>query len=132
MSDPGPQVLVVGAGPTGLLLAAELERRDVSCLLIDALDAPQGWDRATVVHARSLEIFEALGLADRLLAEGVRTRGARFHSDGDVLGELDFGSRGSRYGVRHRALRGGHRVGAHRLPRGARRCGHPLDPSGRP
>jgi 2-polyprenyl-6-methoxyphenol hydroxylase-like FAD-dependent oxidoreductase len=34
MSGPGAQVLVVGAGPTGLLLAAELERRDVPCLLI--------------------------------------------------------------------------------------------------
>src|SRR5919106_24118 len=71
MSDPNSQVLVVGAGPTGLLLAAELERRGVPCLLIDALDAPRGWDRATVVHARSMEIFEALGLEDRLLAEGV-------------------------------------------------------------
>jgi 2-polyprenyl-6-methoxyphenol hydroxylase-like FAD-dependent oxidoreductase len=98
MSDPSPQVLVVGAGPTGLLLAAELERRDVPCLLIDALDAPRSWDRATVVHARSLEIFEALGLEGRLLAEGVRTRAARFHSDGDVLGELNIGASGSRYG----------------------------------
>ena len=85
MSDLGPQVLVVGAGPTGLLLAAELERRDVPCLLIDALDAPRGWERATVVHARSMEIFEALGLEDRLLAEGVRTRAARFQSDGCLL-----------------------------------------------
>ena len=58
---------MVGAGPTGLLLACELERRDVSCLLVDALDVPQGWDRATVVHERSLEILEALGIADRLL-----------------------------------------------------------------
>jgi 2-polyprenyl-6-methoxyphenol hydroxylase-like FAD-dependent oxidoreductase len=98
MSDPSPQALVVGAGPTGLLLAAELERRDVPCLLIDALDAPRSWDRATVVHARSMEIFEALGLEDRLLAEGVRTRAARFQSDGEVLGELDFGASGSRYG----------------------------------
>jgi 2-polyprenyl-6-methoxyphenol hydroxylase-like FAD-dependent oxidoreductase len=98
VSDPGPQVLVVGAGPTGLLLAAELERRGVPCLLIDALDAPQTWDRATVVHARSVEIFEALGLEDRLLAEGVRTRAARFQSDGEVLGQLNFGTSGSRYG----------------------------------
>jgi 2-polyprenyl-6-methoxyphenol hydroxylase-like FAD-dependent oxidoreductase len=45
---------VVGAGPTGLLLAPQLERRDVPCLLIDALDAPRGWDQATVVHPRSL------------------------------------------------------------------------------
>jgi 2-polyprenyl-6-methoxyphenol hydroxylase-like FAD-dependent oxidoreductase len=98
MSDRGPHVLVVGAGPTGLLLAAELERRDVPCLLIDALDAPRGWDRATVVHPRSLEIFEALGIADRFLAQGVRTRAARFHSDGEILGELNLDLTGSRYG----------------------------------
>lgn len=97
MSATDVEVLVVGAGPTGLLLAAELERRDVSCLLVDALDAPRGWDRATVVHARSMEIFEALGIERRLLAEGVRTRAARFHSGGEVLGELDFGASGSRY-----------------------------------
>src|SRR5919204_3654422 len=93
-----PQVLVVGAGPTGLLLAAELERRDVPCLLIDALDAPRGWDRATVVHERSLEIFEALGIADRLIAGGVMTRGARFHSDGEILAALSLDLTGSRYG----------------------------------
>jgi 2-polyprenyl-6-methoxyphenol hydroxylase-like FAD-dependent oxidoreductase len=98
IGDPSPQVLVVGAGPTGLLLAAELERRDVRCTLIDALDAPRGWDRATVVHSRSLEILEALGIADRFLAEGVRIRAARFHSDGELLGELDLDLTGSRYG----------------------------------
>src|SRR5687768_12258697 len=98
MIEPNPQVLVVGAGPTGLLLAAELVRRDVSCLLVDALDAPQGWDRATVVHERSLEIFEALGIADPLLAEGVKTRAARFHSDGQLLAELNMDLTDSRYG----------------------------------
>lgn len=93
--DPSPQVLVVGAGPTGLLLAAELVRRDVSCLLIDTLDAPRGWDRATVLHERSLQIFEALGVAEVFLEEGVRTRVARFRSDGAILAErrLDLASR---------------------------------------
>ena len=98
MNDPSPQVLVVGAGPTGLLLTAELARRDVSCLLIDALDAPQGWDRATVVHERSLEIFEALGIADQLVDAGVKTRGARFHSNGEVVAELSLDLTESRYG----------------------------------
>ena len=93
-----PQVLVVGAGPTGLLLAAELERRGVGCLLIDALDAPRGWDRATVVHERSLQILEALGIADGVLEVGVRTRASRIYSDGALLGEVDLALTGGRYG----------------------------------
>lgn len=53
------EVLVVVAGPTGLMLAAELCRRGVNCQLIDALADAQRWDRATVVHPRSLEVFES-------------------------------------------------------------------------
>jgi 2-polyprenyl-6-methoxyphenol hydroxylase-like FAD-dependent oxidoreductase len=55
-----PAVLVVGAGPTGLLLSSELQRRGAPCHLIDARPAPLYWDRATVVHPRSLEVFESL------------------------------------------------------------------------
>ena len=96
--DSDPSVVVVGAGPTGLLLAAELARRDVDCLLIDAHDAPLDWDRATVLHTRTIEIFEALGLADRILDEGVRVRGSDLRSDGQTLARLDHGLAGSRYG----------------------------------
>jgi 2-polyprenyl-6-methoxyphenol hydroxylase-like FAD-dependent oxidoreductase len=83
-------VLVVGAGPTGLTLAIELRRRGVDVLLIDALEEPQKWDRATVVHPRSLEIFEALGIVDDFLAAGAPQRAARLHSAGEVLVEVDF------------------------------------------
>ncbi len=90
-------MLIVGAGPTGLTLAAELRRRDVDVLLIDSLDAPQQWDRATVVHPRSLEIFEALGIVDRFMAAGAPQRAARLHSAGEVLVELDFSLSGAPY-----------------------------------
>jgi 2-polyprenyl-6-methoxyphenol hydroxylase-like FAD-dependent oxidoreductase len=90
-------VLIVGAGPTGLTLAAELRRRDVDCLLIDALAEPQQWDRATVVHPRSLEVFEALGIVDRFISAGAPQRAARLHSAGEVLVELDFSLSGSPY-----------------------------------
>ena len=93
-----PPIVVVGAGPTGLLLAAELVRRDVDCLLFDAHDAPLGWDRATVMHARSIEVLEALGLADQVLSQGVKVRGARLRADGRTLGELNLGLAGGRYG----------------------------------
>jgi 2-polyprenyl-6-methoxyphenol hydroxylase-like FAD-dependent oxidoreductase len=89
-AEKGPRVLAVGAGPTGLLLASELERRGVPCLLIDSLDTPNSWDRATVVHPRSMEIFESLGLEGEFLEKGIKTRGARLHSGGEVLGVLDI------------------------------------------
>ncbi|MFK8253010.1 FAD-dependent monooxygenase [Ancylobacter terrae] len=90
-------VLVVGAGPTGLLLAAELERRGVDCLIIDAHEKPVTWDRATVIHPRSVEIFDALGIADPLLKIGARQRLARIYSNGVALAEIDLAACGSRF-----------------------------------
>ena len=83
-------VLVVGAGSTGLLLAAELFRRGVECRIIDANPGPLHWDRATVVHPRSLEVFESLGIIEPLLARGVKQRIARLYSAGSVIGEIDL------------------------------------------
>ncbi len=91
-------VLVVGAGPTGLLLSAELCRRGVECRLIDAGPAPLAWDRATVVHPRSLEVLESLGIVGPLLEAGIRQRVISIHSDGSLLGEIDLAHCGSRYG----------------------------------
>ena len=91
-------VLVVGAGPTGLLLASELERRGVPCHLIDARPGPQHWDRATVVHPRSMQIFESVGLAAKFLEAGCRQRIIKIHSNGEVLGTLDLSTCGSIYG----------------------------------
>ena len=93
----GP-VLVVGAGPTGLLLASELQRRGVPCHLIDARPGPLHWDRATVVHPRSLEVFESLGLIGRFLDAGTKQRAVKIHSGGQVLGTMDLSTCGSIYG----------------------------------
>jgi 2-polyprenyl-6-methoxyphenol hydroxylase-like FAD-dependent oxidoreductase len=90
-------ILVVGAGPTGLLLASELERRGVPCHLIDARPGPQHWDRATVVHPRSMQIFESMGLAAKFLEAGCRQRIIKIHSNGEVLGTLDLSTCGSIY-----------------------------------
>jgi 2-polyprenyl-6-methoxyphenol hydroxylase-like FAD-dependent oxidoreductase len=91
-------VLVVGAGPTGLLLGAELCRRGIACRVIDEHSASMPWDRATVVHPRTLEIFESLGIVEGFLARGVKQRKAVIHSDGHLLGEIDLSMCGSRYG----------------------------------
>lgn len=90
-------VLVVGAGPTGLLAAAELRRRGIDCMLVEAHDRALGWDRATVVHPRSLEIFEQLGIVEPLLKAGVKQRKAYLWAGGQRLGEIDLSLCGSRY-----------------------------------
>lgn len=90
-------VLVVGGGPTGLLLASELHRRGVVCRLIDANAAPLTWDRATVVHPRSLELLDSLGIVGPLLEEGAKQRIAKIHSEGNLLAMIELSLCGSRY-----------------------------------
>lgn len=65
-----PAVLIVGAGPTGLTLACELARRNVSFRLIEAAPGPQPGSRGKGVQPRTLEVFEDLGIADRVIANG--------------------------------------------------------------
>ncbi|MGH6896957.1 MAG: FAD-dependent monooxygenase [Geminicoccaceae bacterium] len=73
-------VLIVGAGPTGLVLALELARRGVPVHLIDRRPEPLGRDRATVVKSRSLEVLQFLGLADTFLQRGRIIRGVQLFS----------------------------------------------------
>ena len=65
-------VLIVGAGPTGLMLANQLARRGVRPLVIDRHSGPAQQTRAMAVHARTLEIYAKLGIADRAVALGQR------------------------------------------------------------
>jgi 2-polyprenyl-6-methoxyphenol hydroxylase-like FAD-dependent oxidoreductase len=64
-------VVIVGAGPTGLTLAATLAARGLQFVLLDRLPEGANTSRAAVVHARTLEVLEALGVTDRLRAEGL-------------------------------------------------------------
>ena len=65
-------VLVVGAGPTGLTLAAELIRRGVRCRIIDKAPAPATTSRALGLQPRTIELFDAMGVAEEVLAAGDR------------------------------------------------------------
>jgi 2-polyprenyl-6-methoxyphenol hydroxylase-like FAD-dependent oxidoreductase len=63
-------VVIVGAGPTGLSLACRLAAERVSFVLLDRLAEGANTSRAAVVHARTLEVLEELGVSDRLRAQG--------------------------------------------------------------
>ncbi|MCU1631455.1 MAG: monooxygenase [Micrococcaceae bacterium] len=70
-------VLVVGAGPTGLMLANWLVKLGVRVALIDGKDGPTVESRALGVHSRSMEIYDQLGVAERVLAESVHADSVR-------------------------------------------------------
>lgn len=73
----GLDALVVGAGPVGLTMASELRRHGLSCRIIDKLDGPSVWSKAQVVHARTLECFQDMGVVDAVLAKGRAVSGSR-------------------------------------------------------
>jgi 2-polyprenyl-6-methoxyphenol hydroxylase-like FAD-dependent oxidoreductase len=65
-------VLIVGAGPTGLALAITLQRAGVDHILIDKLAAGHNTSRAAVIHAHTLEVLDQLGVSSALAAEGLK------------------------------------------------------------
>jgi 2-polyprenyl-6-methoxyphenol hydroxylase-like FAD-dependent oxidoreductase len=65
-----PVVLIVGAGPTGLTLACELARAGVPFQVVEQSEVPQSGSRGKGIQPRSLEVFDDLGIVDRVLAHG--------------------------------------------------------------
>jgi 2-polyprenyl-6-methoxyphenol hydroxylase-like FAD-dependent oxidoreductase len=90
MSASGPSILVVGAGPTGLTAAVELVRLGTKPRIIDRKDGPTLLSKAVGISPHSLDVLEASGVAERLLAKGLRVRGAHFRYDGEELATIDF------------------------------------------
>src|ERR671917_388970 len=81
--DSVSEVLVVGAGPTGLLLAGDLARAGLGCTVLERRAEESNLTRAFAVHARTLELLDARGLADDLMATGIRVGALR------VFGQLE-------------------------------------------
>ena len=75
----GCQVLIVGAGPTGLTLAIELARRGITFRLIEATDGPFAGSRGKGLQPRTLEVFDDLGVIDAVLAAGAPYPRLRIH-----------------------------------------------------
>jgi 2-polyprenyl-6-methoxyphenol hydroxylase-like FAD-dependent oxidoreductase len=97
-SRPDCQVLVVGAGPTGLVLGAELLARGIRTRIIDKGDGISLQARAIGIHARTLEILDMMGLTERFTERGQVVRHLRFYSQGRCLASLEFARCGSRLG----------------------------------
>ena len=83
-------IVVVGAGPTGLALGAELHRLGVGAVIVDKLEEGENTSRAAVVHARTLEVLEPLGVNPELLAEGIIVQTFRVRDRGRIITSLTF------------------------------------------
>ena len=83
-------VLIVGAGPSGLVLAIELARRGAPLHLIDRRPERLGRDRAVALKSRSLEVMASIGLADRFVQRGQILRGITLFSDRTEVASVEF------------------------------------------
>jgi 2-polyprenyl-6-methoxyphenol hydroxylase-like FAD-dependent oxidoreductase len=82
--------LVVGAGPVGLTMAAELTRHGVRCRLVDRSPEASTQSKALALWSRSLEMLDDTGVTATLVAAGRRMRGAAIHGGGTLLAAVSF------------------------------------------
>jgi 2-polyprenyl-6-methoxyphenol hydroxylase-like FAD-dependent oxidoreductase len=87
-------VLVVGAGPTGLMLANQLVRRGVRVMIVDRHAGPSLQTRALGVQARTMEIYAKFGIVDRALALGKIGNGANLWAQGRKMARVPLGEAG--------------------------------------
>ena len=89
-----PDVLIVGAGPTGLVLALWLTRLGVRVRIVDKAAEPGTTSRAVVVQARTLELYRQVGLADAVVDAGRKFVAANLWVAGRRVGRAGFGNMG--------------------------------------
>ncbi|KAA5532498.1 pentachlorophenol monooxygenase [Taibaiella lutea] len=84
------QVVIAGAGPTGLSLAAQLIRHNIDFIILERNEATTHLSKAVVVQARSLEIFEELGIIEEAMKLGRETTGMNLFYKGKRKAAIDL------------------------------------------
>jgi 2-polyprenyl-6-methoxyphenol hydroxylase-like FAD-dependent oxidoreductase len=92
-----PKALIVGAGPTGLVMAHELARDGIQCRLIDKAAHRAMESRAIAIHSRTVETFELMRLADAFLSAGHRIAGVNVYGEHGRIAHAAFGMLETRY-----------------------------------
>ncbi|EYD78239.1 Monooxygenase, FAD-binding protein [Rubellimicrobium mesophilum DSM 19309] len=88
-------VLIAGAGPTGLVLALWLTRQGLSVRIVDRGEGVAATSRAMVVHARTLELYRQLDLAEQVIADGRPNPALNLWARGRRRVRVSFGSAGA-------------------------------------
>lgn len=88
------QVVIIGAGPTGLSMAAQLIRHQIDFIILERKESPTTLSKAIAVQARTLEIFQELGIAEEAMQRGQLTTGMNLFYQGKQLVDLDLAGLG--------------------------------------
>src|ERR1700759_2151171 len=98
MTNYDVDVLVAGAGPGGLTAAFQLARWGVSVRVVDAAPGPATTSRALGTHARSLEIYDQLGILGDIAPHGTRVNAfVRHHGKRAARVDFEFGTLRTRF-----------------------------------
>lgn len=92
---PHTDVLIIGAGPTGLVLALWLSKLGIKVRILDKTNGPGTTSRALAVQARTLELYRQLDLADAVVASGHQVPAANLWVKGQPAARLPFDSIGA-------------------------------------
>src|ERR1043165_1090981 len=87
-------VLIIGAGPTGLVLALWLTWLGVRVRIIDQTAEPGTTSRALAVQARTLELYRQIGLADAVVSRGRKMTTVNLWKEGHQAARVVFGEMG--------------------------------------
>ncbi|HEY8117616.1 MAG TPA: FAD-dependent monooxygenase [Methylophilaceae bacterium] len=88
------EVIIIGAGPTGLSLACQLVRYGINFIIIDKSAGVTSYSKALGVHARTLEIYDQLGIASQAVEQGTIAGKVRLLAGSKVRGEMDLSTLG--------------------------------------
>lgn len=90
-----PEVLIVGAGPSGLVLALWLKRMGVAVRIVDQSSGPGTTSRALVVQARTLELYRQLDLAPPVIEQGYPIQAFNIWAEGEHRARVELGAIGA-------------------------------------
>jgi 2-polyprenyl-6-methoxyphenol hydroxylase-like FAD-dependent oxidoreductase len=91
-ADRSTQLLVVGAGPVGLLAALCATRAGIDVMVLDQMERGFGHGHATILHPSTVRLLEGLGLERELATQGKTVKSIRLHANGAPLVELKLSS----------------------------------------
>jgi 2-polyprenyl-6-methoxyphenol hydroxylase-like FAD-dependent oxidoreductase len=87
-------VLIVGAGPTGLMMACQLERFNIPYRIIEKNAGPTTQSRALAIQARTLELFSQMGIAEKAVRQGKQAKGVNYVTKGKLSQRISLEGHG--------------------------------------